>query len=99
MVFLWVLTHKFWDGGRGVLALCLGMFLHFALTQWTRSLTVGLLRRCVLTAVLGMLSVVWYSLGGQVTEEEMEREVHEQILAKEKRGKLFGLIKPKSREA
>jgi iron transport multicopper oxidase len=58
----------------------------------------GLLRRCVLTAVLGMLSVVWYSLGGQVTEEEMEREVHEQILAKEKRGKLFGLIKPKNRE-
>ena len=46
-----------------------------------------------------MLSVVWYSLGGQVTEEEMEREVHEQILAKEKRGKLFGLIKPKNREA
>ena len=65
----------------------------------TLSLTVCLLRRCVLTAVLGMLSVVWYSLGGQVTEEEMEREVHEQILAKEKRGKLFGLIKPKNREA
>lgn len=60
---------------------------------------IGAMFGCVLTAALGMLSVVWYSLGGQVTEEEMEREVHEQILAKEKRGKLFGLIKPKKREA
>ena len=78
--------------------LCLGTFF-FSTSKDARSLTVGLLRRCVLTAVLGMLSVVWYSLGGQVTEEEMEREVHEQILAKEKRGKLFGLIRPKNREA
>lgn len=32
---------------------------------------------CVLTAVLGMISVVWYALGEHFTEEEMEREARD----------------------
>ncbi len=51
--------------------------------------------RCVLTALLGMLSVVWYSMGGGLTDEEIEHEVREQISAKEKKGRLFGLLRPK----
>ncbi|KAJ7636972.1 Fet3 protein [Roridomyces roridus] len=54
---------------------------------------IGAMAGCVLTAVLGMMSVVWYSLGGRITEEEQETEVREQLAAKEKRGKLFGLLK------
>jgi len=52
-----------------------------------------LLSRCVLAAVLGMASVVWYALGGHISAEEMEQEVREAIAAKEKRGKFFGLLK------
>ncbi|KAJ7578602.1 Fet3 protein [Mycena floridula] len=51
---------------------------------------------CVLTAVIGMASVVWYSFGGSISDEEMEREVQEQLAAKQKRGKFFGLVKNKS---
>ncbi|EIW77038.1 Fet3 ferroxidase [Coniophora puteana RWD-64-598 SS2] len=50
---------------------------------------------CVLTACLGMLTVMWYSLGTQFTDEEVEEAVKARIEAKAKRGKLFGLIKPK----
>lgn len=50
---------------------------------------------CVLTAVIGMLTVAWYSImGGQISEEETEHEVREAIDKKAKRGKFFGLIKP-----
>lgn len=52
--------------------------------------------RCVLTAVLGMLAVTWYSLGGHITDEEIERETREAIAEKEKRGKFFGLVKKSS---
>jgi iron transport multicopper oxidase len=45
---------------------------------------------CVLAAVLGMLTVVWYALGGHITEEEQETEVRAQLEAKEKRGRFFG---------
>ncbi|EKM56526.1 uncharacterized protein PHACADRAFT_141262 [Phanerochaete carnosa HHB-10118-sp] len=51
---------------------------------------------CVLTAVIGMLTVTWYSLGGHISEEEMEHEVRMQQEAKLRRGKFFGLIKPKN---
>ncbi|KAI0053202.1 multicopper oxidase [Auriscalpium vulgare] len=50
---------------------------------------------CVLTATLGMISVVWYALGGELTEEEMEHEARESHAKKLKRGKFFGLIKKK----
>lgn len=52
--------------------------------------------RCVLTAVLGMLTVLWYSLGGHITEEEFEHEVREKLAAKEKRGRFFGLFGKKA---
>ncbi|KAF8989844.1 Fet3 protein, partial [Hymenopellis radicata] len=56
---------------------------------------IGAMAGCVLTAVLGMLTVVWYSMGGSMTDEEIEHEVREQIDAKEKKGRLFGLLRPK----
>ncbi|THG94599.1 hypothetical protein EW026_g6905 [Hermanssonia centrifuga] len=51
---------------------------------------------CVLTAVIGMLTVTWYALGGYISEEEMEREVRMQQEEKEKKGKFFGLLKKKT---
>lgn len=48
---------------------------------------------CVLTAVLGMLTVVWYTLGGVLTDEEIEHEVRAAHAAKLERGRLFGLLK------
>lgn len=50
---------------------------------------------CVLTAVLGMLTVVWYTLGGVLTDEEIEHEVRAAHAAKLERGRLFGLLKRK----
>lgn len=50
---------------------------------------------CVLTAVLGMLTVTWYAIGGALSEEEVERDVRAAHAAKLKRGRLFGLIKGK----
>lgn len=44
-----------------------------------------------------MASVVWYALGGHISEEEIEHEVREAIAAKEKRGKFFGLLRAKPR--
>lgn len=49
--------------------------------------------RCVLTAVLGMATVVWYMLGGHISEEEIEEEVKAKISAKEQRGRFFGLFR------
>lgn len=54
---------------------------------------IGAMAGCVLTAVLGMLTVVWYAMGGRITEEEEEHEVRAALAAKEKRGKFFGLLK------
>ncbi|KAG6915686.1 hypothetical protein DXG01_010414 [Tephrocybe rancida] len=48
---------------------------------------IGAMFGCVLTAVLGMATVTWYALGGQLTEEEVEEEVKAGIAAKEARGK------------
>lgn len=48
--------------------------------------------RCVLTAVIGMLSVVWYTMGVKDSEEEIEQEVMRRIEAKRNR-RWFGLAK------
>ena len=49
---------------------------------------------CVLAAVLGMISVVWYALGGEVTDEEIAEQVQAKREKKEKRKKfLKSLIK------
>ena len=53
---------------------------------------------CVLTAVIGMATVIWYSLGGHISEEEMEHEVREHLAAKARRGRFFGLLGRKSRD-
>jgi iron transport multicopper oxidase len=47
---------------------------------------------CVLTAVLGMLSVVWYALGEHASEEEMESEERAKQEKKDARkaGGIFG---------
>ena len=48
---------------------------------------------CVLTSVIGMATVSWYALGGHISEEEMEHEAREHQEAKDRRGRLFGLLK------
>jgi len=50
---------------------------------------------CVLTAVIGMITVVWYAMGGALNDEEIEQEVRAAQAAKMKRGRLFGLLKRK----
>jgi iron transport multicopper oxidase len=50
---------------------------------------------CVLTAVIGMLTVVWYAIGGILSDEEIERDVRAAHAAKLERGRLFGLLKRK----
>lgn len=53
---------------------------------------------CVLAAVLGMLAVVWYTIGGHLSDEEMEREVREQRAAASEakgRGKFSGFFTKK----
>ncbi|KAG2137407.1 Fet3 ferroxidase [Suillus bovinus] len=52
---------------------------------------------CVLTAFLGMLTVTWYAtMGGVITEEEIEEAVRKRIEEKERKGKFFGLFKKKN---
>ncbi|KAJ7512531.1 Fet3 protein [Mycena galericulata] len=57
---------------------------------------IGAMAGCVLSAVVGMITVIWYAFGGHITDEEVEDEVRAKIAAKEKRGRLFGLIKKRS---
>lgn len=45
---------------------------------------------CVASAVLGMLAVAWYALGGQIGEEEAMEEEQQRAMEKEKRGGLLG---------
>ncbi|KAH9478002.1 Iron multicopper oxidase fer1 [Psilocybe cubensis] len=56
---------------------------------------IGAMAGCVLTAVLGMMAVTWYSLGGHISDAEIEHEVREAIAKKEKRGKFFGFLPKK----
>ena len=66
-----------------------GMFCEtdFSFFQWNS---------CVLTAVIGMVAVGWYPLGGQISDEDMEDEVRERMAAKRSRGRFFGLVGKKS---
>ncbi|KAF8490612.1 laccase [Gautieria morchelliformis] len=55
---------------------------------------IGAMAGCVLTAVLGMVSVAWYAFGGQISDEEMEAEAREAVKAKaEKQGGVGGIMK------
>ena len=37
---------------------------------------------CIITALLGLATIVWYSVGGDVSEAELQEEVAEQEAAK-----------------
>ncbi|ESK96308.1 multicopper oxidase [Moniliophthora roreri MCA 2997] len=54
---------------------------------------IGAMFGCVLTAVLGMATVTWYSIGGGISDEEMEREERERLDAKAQKGRLFGVLR------
>jgi iron transport multicopper oxidase len=47
------------------------------------------LHRCVLSALLGMTAIAWYTLGGQLSDEEIEYQVLSDIAEKSKRKKFF----------
>ncbi|KAG1862535.1 Fet3 ferroxidase [Suillus subalutaceus] len=58
---------------------------------------IGAMAGCVLTAIIGILTVVWYSaMGGTISEEEIEELVRQRIEEKERKGKFFGLFKKKT---
>ncbi|KAL0958079.1 hypothetical protein HGRIS_000255 [Hohenbuehelia grisea] len=57
---------------------------------------IGAMFGCVLTAVIGMATVVWYALGGHLSDEEEEREVKRAIEKKQARGKFFGLLRART---
>ncbi|GAA5832084.1 hypothetical protein JCM11251_002812 [Rhodosporidiobolus azoricus] len=60
------------------------------ITGWTPKAK-GALAGCVLTALLGMLTVVWYAVGGQLDADELEAEVQRDLAKKEAAG--GGLLK------
>ena len=60
---------------------------------------IGAMAGCVLTAVIGMMTVTWYTLGGHISDAEMEEEVRRQIEAKEKRGRFFGVFRSAAQKA
>ncbi|KAG1867396.1 Fet3 protein [Suillus subluteus] len=58
---------------------------------------IGAMAGCVLTAIIGILTVVWYSaMGGTISEEEIEELVRQRIEEKERKGRFFGLFKKKT---
>ena len=57
---------------------------------------IGAMAGSVLTAVFGMMTVTWYTLGGHISDEDMEEEVRKEIEAKEKRRKFFGMFRTKA---
>lgn len=57
---------------------------------------IGAMAGSVLTAVFGMMTVTWYTLGGHISEEDMEEEVRKDMEAKEKRGKFYGTFRSKA---
>ena len=51
--------------------------------------------RCVLAAVLGMATVLWYSLfGGAISDEEIEHQVRAKLAAKATKRRFFGILPP-----
>ena len=51
--------------------------------------------RCVLTAILGMATVLWYALfGGAISDEEIEHQVRTKLAAKATKRRLFGILPP-----
>lgn len=44
-----------------------------------------------------MATVVWYTFGGDLSEEEIEEEVQAHIAAKEQRGRFYGLLRRRNK--
>ena len=47
--------------------------------------------RSVLTAVLGMIAVAWYSYGHQLSDEEVEEETRRRVVEREAKGGKIGV--------
>ncbi len=43
-----------------------------------------------------MGTVIWYALGGHISDEELEEEVRAQLAARAQKRRLFGLLPPKA---
>ncbi|KAK2465583.1 hypothetical protein APHAL10511_002475 [Amanita phalloides] len=56
---------------------------------------IGAMAGCVLAALLGMAAVVWYMLGGRISDDEIERQVQANKAKKAKRKQFFKRIIPK----
>lgn len=54
-----------------------------------RPRAIGAMAGCIITALIGMMSVVWYAFGGQLDHEDVADEVRRELEAK----KDGGLIK------
>ncbi|KAI5116373.1 hypothetical protein M0805_008686 [Coniferiporia weirii] len=54
---------------------------------------IGAMAGCVLTAVLGMATVAWYSLGERLSDEEVEEDTHRRQDAKARRGRFYGVAR------
>ncbi|PFH50518.1 multicopper oxidase [Amanita thiersii Skay4041] len=55
---------------------------------------IGAMTGCVLAAVLGMVTTIWYTWGGRLSEEEIEHQVQAKIGEKERRAKFFKSLIP-----
>ncbi|GAA6030923.1 hypothetical protein JCM8097_008938 [Rhodosporidiobolus ruineniae] len=55
------------------------------ITGWTPKAK-GALAGCIITALLGFATVVWYAVGGQLDADELEEEVQREVAAKEAAG-------------
>ncbi|KAF8588813.1 multicopper oxidase [Ramaria rubella] len=53
---------------------------------------IGAMAGCVLAAVVGMLGVVWYAFGGQISDEEMEEEVRDVEVRKGGKGRMRRVV-------
>lgn len=49
------------------------------------------MNRSVLSAVLGIAAIAWYSYGHQLTDEEIEDEARRQVEEREKAGGKIGV--------
>ncbi|KAF9003375.1 Fet3 protein [Cyathus striatus] len=54
---------------------------------------IGAMAGCVLTALLGIITVIWYTVFGEISDQEIEHEVRAAIDAKEKRRRKFNPFK------
>ena len=59
---------------------------------------IGAMAGCVLSAVLGMATIIWYTLGGRIAEEEIEHQMQAKTQKKERRKEYLKRLLPKKRD-